>query len=73
MTEAAAVTTAEATLDIAKNNNISFKAAQAGLDAVDTINNAVYTMLDTMAEAAGAICDIRLAGLTGTLTAYKEE
>jgi hypothetical protein len=72
-TQAAAVTTAEAALEVAKNNNIAFKAAQAGLDALDTINDAVYTTLDAAVQAAGTICDIRVARLTGTLTANKQE
>ncbi|CAN9175533.1 unnamed protein product [Alternaria alternata] len=71
--EAAAVTTAEAALKVAKNNNTAFRAAQAGLDPLDKINDAVYTTLDAAVQAAGTICDIRVARLTGTLIANKQE
>lgn len=71
--ESSALVTAQGALEIAKNNSIAFKAAQAGLDVVKTVEGAVYETLDSMVKAAGSLCDIRVAKLNGTLTARKEE
>lgn len=71
--ESTAVTAAEGVLELAKNNNIAFKAAQMGLEAVKTIEGAVYDTLDGMIQSVGSICDIRVARLSGTLTAKKQD
>ena len=64
-----AVTAAEGALELAKNNNIAFQAAQAGLDAVKGIEGAIYHTLDDLIRAAASLCDIRVAKLNGTITA----
>lgn len=67
-----AVTAAEGALEVAKNNNIAFEVAQKGLEAVKTIEGAIYVTLDEMLKATASICDIRVARLSGTFTAKKE-
>lgn len=68
-----AVTAAEGALEVAKNNNVAFKAAQAGLDAVKTVESAVYDTVDALIKAAADLCDIRVIMLSGTITANPEE
>ena len=64
-----AVTAAEGTLEFAKNNNIAFQAAQAGLDAVKIVEGVVYETLNSMIKAAANLCDVRVIRLNGTITA----
>ncbi|KAL6712883.1 hypothetical protein ACLMJK_009595 [Lecanora helva] len=68
-TLSAAVTAAEGALEIAKNNNVAFKAAQAGLDAVKTLEGAIYQTLSALIKAAASLCDIRVVKLNGTIKA----
>ncbi|MCJ1264292.1 hypothetical protein MMC22_004163 [Lobaria immixta] len=63
-----AVATAEGTLELVKNNNMAFKAAQAGLDAVKDVEDVVYHALDGLLKAAANLCDIRVIKLDGTIT-----
>jgi hypothetical protein len=71
--ESTALVAAEGALEIAKNNNVAFKVAQAGLDAVKTVKGAVYETLDSIVKAAGSLCVARMAKLNGTLTTRKKE
>ncbi|KAF2131814.1 hypothetical protein P153DRAFT_395115 [Dothidotthia symphoricarpi CBS 119687] len=72
-TEGIAVTAAEGALEVAKNNNIAFKAAHDILSTVKAVEGAIYETLDATIQAAGSICDIRVAKLNGTLTADKQK
>ncbi|KAL9608382.1 MAG: hypothetical protein Q9167_006779 [Letrouitia subvulpina] len=68
-----AVTTAEGALELAKNNNVAFKAAQAGLDAVKVLEGAVYQTLSALIKAAANLCDIRVVKLNGTIKANAKD
>ena len=68
-----AVTTAEGALELAKNNNVAFKVAQAGLDAVKVLEGAVYQTLSALIKAAANLCDIRVVKLDGTIKANAKD
>ena len=68
-----AVTAAERALEVAKNNNIAFKAAQAGLDAIKAVEDTLFHTLDSLIKAAASLCDIRVIKLKGTITANPKE
>lgn len=68
-----AVTTAEGALELAKNNNVAFKVAQAGLDAVKVLEGAVYQTLSALIKVAGDLCDIRVVKLNGTIKANAKD
>ena len=69
-TKKALVTAAHGAVEVARNNNLAFMAAQAALDGVDKVENAVYhTLNDFVTAAIGELCDITEITLDGKITA----
>ena len=64
-----AVTTAEGALELAKNNDLAFRTAQAGLDFVKDLEGTIYETLSGLIKVAAVLCDIRVVKLNGTITA----
>lgn len=68
-----AVIASEAALEAAKNNDIAFRAAQAGLETVKTLEGAVYDSIGGLIKAAASLCDIRVIRLKGAISSNQEK